>query len=217
MIDEIVLATTNRGKLNELEEMLGSLAVKVRGLGEFGPIEEAEETGATFAQNARQKALHYSNLLQRCVLADDSGLQVDALDQAPGVYSARFAGVDGAERDKANNKKLLELLNGVPDEKRTARFCCCLCLCGILRGAQARPTSPRNPQEVLVEVGGFLEGIIATEPRGDNGFGYDPIFYLPNKGKTVAELTDKEKNTISHRGQALGKLVLQLNPMLDEK
>ena len=204
MIDEIVLATTNRGKLNELEEMLGSLAVKVRGLEEFGSIEEAEETGATFAQNARQKALYYANLLQRCVLADDSGLQVDALDQAPGVYSARFAGVDGAERDKANNKKLLELLNGMPDEKRTARFCCSLCMCN-------------NSQEVLVEVGGFLEGIIATEPRGNNGFGYDPIFYLPDKGKTVAELTDKEKNTISHRGQALGKLLLQLKPMLDGK
>ncbi|MCK5270751.1 MAG: XTP/dITP diphosphatase [Sedimentisphaerales bacterium] len=204
VIDEIVLATTNRGKLNELEEMLGGLAVKVRGLEEFGPIEEAEETGATFAQNARQKALHYSNLLQRCVLADDSGLQVEALDQAPGVYSARFAGVDGAERDKANNKKLLELLNEVPDEKRVARFCCCLCMCG-------------NSQEVLVEVEGFLKGIIATEPRGNNGFGYDPIFYLPDKGKTVAELADKEKNIISHRGQALGKLLLQLKPMLDEK
>ena len=204
VIDEIVLATTNRGKLHELEKMLGGLAVKVRGLEEFGPIEEAEETGATFAQNARQKALYYSNLLRRCVLADDSGLQVDALDQVPGVYSARFAGVDGPERDRANNKKLLELLNGMSDEKRTARFCCCLCMCS-------------SSQEVLVEVGGFLEGIIATEPRGNNGFGYDPIFYLPDKGKTVAELTDKEKNTISHRGRALGKLLLQLKPMLEEK
>ncbi|MCK4628771.1 MAG: hypothetical protein KAT56_07185, partial [Sedimentisphaerales bacterium] len=106
VIEEIVLATTNRGKLNELEKMLDGWAVRVRGLEEFGPLEEAEETGSTFAQNARQKALYYSNLLRRCVLADDSGLQVDALDQAPGVYSARFAGVDGPERDKANNKKL---------------------------------------------------------------------------------------------------------------
>ena len=200
MIDEIVLATTNRGKLNELRNMFGGWAVKVRGLEEFGPLDEAEETGATFAQNARQKALHYSNLLQQCVLADDSGLQVDALEQAPGVYSARFAGVDGPERDKANNKKLLKLLNGVPDEKRTARFYCSLCMC--------------SSQEILVEVGGFLEGIIITEPRGDNGFGYDPIFYLPEKGKTVAELTDEEKNAISHRGQALGKLLSQLKPIL---
>jgi len=203
VIDEIVLATTNRGKLNELEKMLDGWAVRVRGLEEFGPLEEAEETGSTFAQNARQKALYYSNLLQLCVLADDSGLQVDALDRSPGVYSARFAGVDGPERDRANNKKILELLNGVPDEKRTARFCCCLCL--------------RSPQKVLVEVEGFLEGIIAARPRGNNGFGYDPIFYLSEKGKTVAELTGKEKNAISHRGQALVKLLPQLKPMLEEK
>ncbi len=195
-ISEIILATTNRGKLAELKKMLGDYPVTIGGLEDFGAMDPIEETGSTFVENARQKALHYSTLLNRCVLADDSGLQVDALDLAPGVYSARFAGVEGNNRDLANNRKLLECLTEIPDQKRTARFCCSLCLC--------------NNGKVLLEVSGFLEGKITTSPKGTNGFGYDPIFYVAEKGRTVAELTDREKNDISHRGQALRKLVKEL-------
>jgi XTP/dITP diphosphohydrolase len=191
--DEIVLATTNRGKLHELRELLVGCSVRVRCLVEFGEIEDVKEVGSTFAENARQKAMHYSKILNCVVLADDSGLQVDALDGAPGIYSARFAGVEGANRDEANNQKLLRLLAEVPAGKRTARFCCCLCLA--------------RAGEVLVEVEGFVEGVIAEEGRGENGFGYDPIFYLPEKGKTIAQLPYEEKNAISHRGRALKKLV----------
>ena len=194
--DEIVLATTNRGKLHELRELLVGCSVRLRCLGEFSGIEDVEEVGSTFAENARQKAMHYSKILNCVVLADDSGLQVDALDGAPGIYSARFAGVEGAKRDEANNQKLLRLLAEVPAGKRKARFCCCLCLAG--------------PGEVLVEVEGFVEGVIAEEGRGENGFGYDPIFYLPEKGKTIAQLPYEEKNAISHRGRALKKLVLAM-------
>jgi len=199
-ISEIVVATTNRGKLRELKKMLQGQVV-VRGLEEFDPIEECEENGDTFAQNARQKAQYYSRILDCCVLADDSGLEVDFLEGIPGVFSARFAGVDGPERDKANNQKLLELMIGVPEEKRGGRFCCCLCL--------------SSPREVLIEVKGVWEGIIIEKPQGENGFGYDPIFYLPEKKKTVAELSGQEKNGISHRGQALNKLLEKLGRIND--
>jgi len=195
-IDEIVLATTNQGKLAELRGIFSGLGVRLRGLDEFGEGPAAVEDGATFAENARRKAWHYSRLLGKEVLADDSGLQVDALDGAPGVYSARFAQVDtddGAEQDRANNQKLLELLAQVPAAGRRARFCCFLCLSG--------------PKGILLETEGFLEGIIAEKPRGSNGFGYDPIFYVPEKGKTVAQLSAEEKNDISHRGRAAQKLI----------
>ena len=199
-IDEIVLATTNRGKLEELGRMLGGCSVKLSGLGDFAGVGDVAESGVTFAENARQKARHYGGLLGRWVLADDSGLQVDAIDLAPGVYSARFAGVEGPGRDEANNKKLLECLSDVPIEKRTARFCCCLCLLG--------------PDGTTVEVDGVMEGVIIDSPRGSNGFGYDPVFYVPAKGKTVAEMSREEKNEISHRGEALRKLVGRLCEML---
>jgi len=197
---EIVLATTNQGKLAELRNMLQPREVTVRGLDEFADNPPAPEDGATFADNARQKARHYSQALNRLVLADDSGLQVTALDGAPGIYSARFAPLDTtdrAEQDRANNQKLLQLLTDVPLNNRQARFCCCLCL--------------HSPNEVIVEVEGFLEGMILDQPQGSNGFGYDPIFYVPDKQKTVAQMTTNEKNAISHRGQALQKLLQQWN------
>ena len=198
-IEEITLATTNRGKLNELRKLLQGCPIALRSLDEFGSLDDFEETGDTFAENARQKALHYSKLLNRLVLADDSGLQVDALGGAPGVCSARFAGIEGAHRDQANNQKLLELLAEIPTQKRTGRFCCFLCLAG--------------PTEIIIEVEGFLEGVIISTPRGENGFGYDPVFFLPDRNKTVAELTNEEKNAISHRGQALRKLLFRLTTM----
>jgi len=194
-IKEIVVATTNLGKLYELKKMLQRQVV-VRGLEEFDPVEECQENGETFAQNARQKAQYYSRILNCCVLADDSGLVVDALGGRPGVFSARFAGVNGPDRDKANNQKLLELMAEVPTGKRGAHFHCCLCV--------------SSPTEVLIEVEGIWQGIITRQPKGENGFGYDPIFYLPDKKKTVAELLGQEKNEISHRGQALRKLLARL-------
>jgi len=203
-VSEIVLATTNKGKLGELREMLADRAVTVRGLADFRPLVQAKEDADTFSENARGKAIHYGKLLGRWVLADDSGLQVDALDGAPGVRSARFAGEKGlsrAQRDQANNEKLLRLLADVPAEKRTARFCCCLCL--------------SNGAKVQAEVKGFLEGRIAEKGQGKNGFGYDPIFYVPRVGKTVAELSAEEKNAISHRGEALRKLLGFLERLLD--
>jgi len=195
-IHEIVIATTNQGKTVEIEHVLSPAGIIVRSLDEFAPLPEARETGATFAQNARQKAQYYSRLLNTCVLADDSGLQVNALDGAPGIYSARFAGVEGSDRDRANNTKLLGLLSGISPEKRIAQFCCSLCLC--------------NPAEILIEVQAFWPGLITDQPRGNNGFGYDPVFLLPNQNKTVAELSKEEKIKISHRGQALQKLLEKL-------
>jgi len=201
---EIVLATTNQGKLAELRSMLQPREVTVRGLDEFADIPPAPEDGATFAENARQKARHYSQLLNRPVLADDSGLQVTALDGSPGIYSARFASLDTtnrAEQDGANNQKLLQILADVPPANRQARFCCCLCL--------------HSPYEVIIEVEGRLEGMILDEPQGSNGFGYDPIFYVPDKEKTVAQMTPEEKNAISHRGKALQNLLRQWNEVLE--
>jgi len=197
---EIVVATTNQGKLREIKKMLEGYGVMIRGLSEFEPIPEAEETGRTFAENARQKAQYYSRRLNRCVLADDSGLEVAALGRAPGIRSARFAGVEGPQRDAANNDRLLKMLEEVDEDERKARFCCALCL--------------SRPEKILLEVQGFLEGRITSTARGENGFGYDPIFFLPDRQKTVAQLDYEEKNAISHRGRALKKLLERLRPML---
>lgn len=199
-ITEIVLATTNHGKLKELKDMLVGRNINLRTLDEFDQVGDCEETGSTFAENARQKAQYYSKVLGLCVLADDSGLEVDALEGSPGVFSARFAGVEGPDRDKANNEKLLHSLALTPDDNRQAKFRCGLCLC--------------TPDEVLVEVEGILEGIIAHKFTGNNGFGYDPVFYLPQFDKTVAELTPDEKNAVSHRGKALKKLMVYLETFL---
>ena len=151
----------------------------------------------------RLKALYYSGALDGWVLADDSGLQVDALDLAPGVYSSRFAGYEGSdpkERDHANNRKLLDMLAETPRHKRTARFRCCLCLA--------------KAGQVKLEVSGKVEGQIAFEPHGENGFGYDPLFYLPEQNKTIAQLPPSQKNALSHRGRALQQLLSRLAPFL---
>lgn len=203
---ELVVATTNKGKLAELRRMLSDRGMGVRGLDEFEGVAEAVEDGATFAENARKKACHYSGLLAALVLADDSGLEVDALDGAPGVYSARFAetadGVGRADQDQANNRKLLGLLSEVPAAKRTARFRCCLCLA--------------RAGQVLLEVDGVLEGRIAAEGLGDNGFGYDPIFVLDEQGPSVAQLSADAKNAVSHRGRALQCMLDHLEALIDE-
>lgn len=211
----ILVATTNPGKLVEISAMM-SLDVEWAGLSDFKSIGEIKEDGATFAENARKKALGYAKATGLWTLADDSGLVVDALGGQPGVKSARFSDEqsrdsNGAGRnrtllDHKNMAKALNLLEGVPKEKRKAKFVCCLCLAGS-------PDERRvNPEKVLIETEGVLEGFIAEEEIGENGFGYDPIFFVPKLNKTVAQLTREEKNAISHRGSALRKL----KPLLAE-
>jgi len=198
----ILVATTNPGKLTEIKAMLGG-DVEWVGLSDFPGIKEVKEDGTTFAENARKKATEYAKATGLWTIADDSGLVVDALGGEPGVNSARFSGEKMAGEDRTlidhrNIAKVLELLKNVPREKRTARFVCCLCLA--------------SPQGILAETRGTLEGVIADREIGSNGFGYDPIVFVPGANKTVAQMTTEEKNAISHRGNAIRKL----KPMLDK-
>ncbi len=191
-IMQLLLATSNPHKVEEVAAILGPMGIDVVGLGALeSKIPEPVEDGATFQANARIKAVYYAKALRRMCLADDSGLEVDALGSAPGVHSARYAGVDGqrAQRDGANNEKLLAELQGVPAEQRTARFVCAMCL------AEADGA-------IVAETRGTFQGIITTELRGENGFGYDPLLYLPDVGCTSAELSPQQKNARSHRGMA---------------
>jgi XTP/dITP diphosphohydrolase len=199
---EILVATGNPGKIAEIGAMLDA-DVRWLGLADLPPMTEIVEDGTTFAENARKKATGYAKADGLWTLADDSGLVVDALDGAPGVRSARFSGEKpkGADRtliDHRNIAKTLELLKGVPEQKRTARFVCRLCLA--------------SPDRILIETEGILEGLITDREIGQNGFGYDPIFFVPYLKKTVAQLSSEEKNAISHRGNAIRKL----KPLLDE-
>jgi len=191
---EILVATNNPGKIAELRQMLGD-DTEWASLSDFENIEGIQEDGRTFAENARKKVLGYAKQTGLWTIADDSGLCVDALGGKPGVRSARFSGQKQKNRellDHKNMKKVLELLEGVPTEKRTARFVCHLTLA--------------SPEKILIGTGGKLEGRIAEEEIGSNGFGYDPIFFVPALGKTVAQLSREDKNKISHRGQAIRKL-----------
>ena len=195
---EIIVATTNPGKLKEISEML-DFDVDWKSLADFSHTKEVEEDGETFVENARKKALGYAEQTGLWTLADDSGLVIDALDGAPGVKSARFSGENEKSKtflDHKNMAKVLTLLKDVPDEKRTARFVCCLCLA--------------SPDKILLETQGKIEGMIIHEEKGSKGFGYDPIFFIPQLKKTVAQLESEEKNKISHRGQA----VRNLKPLL---
>ncbi|QSA96752.1 RdgB/HAM1 family non-canonical purine NTP pyrophosphatase [Methylococcus sp. EFPC2] len=197
MTQKIVLASNNPGKIREIQVMLGSRGIEV--VSQAGFIDrEAEETGLTFIENALIKARHAARCSGLPAIADDSGLEVDALGGAPGVRSARYAG-DGAE-DGANNEKLLYELAEVPDERRTARFRCVMV---YLRHAN-------DPSPLIGQ--GVWEGRIALEPSGGGGFGYDPIFFLPGLGVTSAELPPDEKNRLSHRGKALHALLSQFLP-----
>jgi XTP/dITP diphosphohydrolase len=203
MKHKIVVATSNPGKITELRAML-DLDVEWLGLDDYANISDVEETGDTFAENARIKALGYAKQTGLWTIADDSGLVVDALDGAPGVKSARFSGEKEANRtllDHNNMAKVLELLKNVPTAERTARFVCRLCLAG--------------PDNVLIETEGTLEGLIAEKECGQNGFGYDPIFFIPGLEKTAAQLTADEKNAISHRGNAIRKLKPLLAALLE--
>ena len=200
---KILVATGNPGKIRELRAMLGD-DVEWLGLADFKKIGEVEEDGATFAENARKKAVGYAKAAGLWTIADDSGLIVDSLDGAPGVKSARFSGAKSDDRtltDRQNIAKVLKLLKGVPTEKRTARFVCRLCLA--------------SPEKILIETEGTLEGLINDKPVGENGFGYDPIFFVPRLNKTVAQLTTEQKNAISHRGNAIRKLKPLLTRLLE--
>lgn len=201
----LVVATKNRGKAQEFREAFAPLGIQVRDLNETAGIPLIEETGETFAENALIKARTTANILGFPVLADDSGLCVDALGGAPGVYSARYAGKHASDAD--NNAKLLRELamSGVRDEAgggspalySSARFVCSLVFYMPDDGS-------------WLEAEGSVEGFILKEPRGAGGFGYDPLFWLPEFGKSMAELTVEEKNAVSHRGRALRKLLGQL-------
>ncbi len=191
----LVLATGNAGKIAEIESMLPS-AIKAASAGALGLQMEVRETGQTFLENATIKALAIARQLNLPSLADDSGLCVEALNGAPGVRSARFAGEHA--NDEQNNQALLKIMWG--KENRAAYFACCM-VCA-------------RPDGSLLTAEGRLYGEITTEPRGINGFGYDPLFLLPGRGLTVAELDPKSKNTISHRGQALSRLMRDLPAFL---
>ena len=193
-MQKLIIATSNPHKVEEIAAVLGQIGIACVPLARTD-IPEPDENGATFEENARIKAIAYARALGATVLADDSGLEVDALGGAPGVHSARCAGIGAtrAERDAANNAKLLRELAGVPHARRTARFVCVLCV--------ARPDG-----SIAAEARGHFEGWIGEAPRGSNGFGYDPLLVLTD-GRTSAELSSAEKNARSHRGNALRELV----------
>jgi len=185
----LVVSTGNRHKVEEIRAMLADLPVAVRSLAEFPGAPQVVEDGWTYRENALKKAWAAAKFTGKPALADDTGLEVDALGGQPGLYAARFAGEGCTYQD--NVRKLLRLLEGVPPQRRGARFVCVMAL-----------VDPGGREQV---VEGELHGQIAEAPAGDSGFGYDPVFYVPEVGKTLAELTPAEKNRMSHRGRALAK------------
>ena len=192
---QLLIATHNEGKVREFYHLLGDVPFSLTSLKGLGVSHDVEETGTTFQQNAIIKAQAYSQLTGLLTLADDSGLEVDALGGEPGIYSARYGG-DGLT-DEGRVELLLHNLRGVPWNLRTARFRCVI----AIAATEAGPVTPVTP----VTVEGTVEGIIQYEPMGDGGFGYDPIFYLPQMGMTTAQLPMDRKNALSHRGQAAHK------------
>jgi XTP/dITP diphosphohydrolase len=187
---QLLVATLNPGKVKEFHDFLGDLPLEVLGLASLPSIESCQEDGETFEQNACKKALHYSRHTPAFTIADDSGLVVDALGGEPGVYSARYLGKDST--DEQRYLSILKRSQPVPEPLRSARFVCCIALA--------------REGEILQTFPGEVEGRIALQAQGSNGFGYDPIFYLPDLGKTMAELNPEEKLRISHRGKALREL-----------
>ena len=187
---EILFATSNAGKAKEVQAMFSDLDVDVKTLREEGIDIEIEENGQTFAENALIKAKAIAGMTDKIVLADDSGLVVDYLNGEPGIYSARYMGEDTSYDIK--NARILERMEGVPDDQRTARFVCAMA--AIMPGGEVICTE------------GIMEGLIGYEMKGTNGFGYDPIFYLPEYGMTSSEISPEKKNEISHRGKALRKM-----------
>lgn len=194
----ILMATRNKGKMVELRENLKNLELEILTLDDIEDMPILEEKGSTFLENAVSKAQMAAKISGLVTMADDSGLEVDALGGQPGVYSARFAGEP--TDDQKNNQKLLQLMKGLPYEQRTARFVCVIAIV--------------FPDGSIHSAEGKCEGIILEELRGSGGFGYDPLFYIPNMEKTFAELDLDEKNSISHRGKALEKAAAILERFL---
>lgn len=188
---DLLVATGNAGKLKEIRRLLEGSGIEVKGMDAFPTLPEVEEDGETFEQNARKKASVIAEETGCLTLADDSGLTVEALDGRPGVHSARYAGEGASDAD--NNRKLLKELAPVPVEKRQAAFCCTMAL--------------YRPGGDCHFFSGRLEGMITEAPRGEGGFGYDPLFLVREYGKTLAELPMEVKNRISHRGQALRQVI----------
>ena len=194
---QIVIATKNKGKAKDFEAIFAPFGYEVVTMFDVAPNMEIEETGTTFEENAVLKAESLAKALNKIVIADDSGLAVDALNGEPGVYSARYA---GNHDDEANIVKVLEKLAGVPTPERTARFVCSIAVAG--------------PEMETVTFVGTCEGIITEQKIGENGFGYDPIFYVPVLSRTMAELTAEEKGEISHRGNAIRLMANELDSIL---
>lgn len=197
---KIIFATQNQGKVKEIREILAGMPIEVLTMNEAGIDIDIEENGKTFEENAIIKAEALKDYTDAIILADDSGLEIDYLNKEPGVYSARYLGKDTPYEIK--NQIILERLNEVPREKRTARFVCAIAAAG------------RNIETMTTL--GVIEGYIGDEASGDNGFGYDPIFYVENLNKSTAELTAEEKNQISHRGQALKAMKDKLSKLIGE-
>lgn len=187
---KIIFATGNEDKMKEIRRILEDPSLEILSLKDAGIHADIDENGKSFEENAMIKAEAISKMTGEIVLADDSGLEIDYLNKEPGIYSARYMGEDTSYRIK--NASLIERLAGVPDEKRTARFVCAI--------AAAFPDGTVKTTE------GVIEGRIGYEERGENGFGYDPIFYVPEFGCTTAELSEEQKNAVSHRGKALEKM-----------
>ncbi len=194
MKKRVIVASGNQGKIKEIREILAPLDLEVVSMKDAGIEVDVEETGQSFEENALLKAKGIATLTDDLVIADDSGLEIDYLNKEPGIYSARYLGRDVSYDVK--NQNLLDRMEGVPDEKRSARFVCAV--------AAILP----NKKELVVR--GVMEGRIGYEIKGEYGFGYDPIFYLPEYGKSSAEILPEEKNKISHRGKALQKMFLLL-------
>jgi XTP/dITP diphosphohydrolase len=197
----LFVATKNPGKAREIAELLEGVPLKIVGPSLMRGLTAPVEDGATFEANAVKKALHYSRLVKYTVLADDSGLEVDALDGKPGVRSARLGGPAATDADRV--RLLLGMLEGVEWERRTARFRCAI---AIARGGH-----------LLATFDGAVEGVIAFEPEGASGFGYDPLFFYPDAGHTFAEMTPAEKHRVSHRGEALGQAVAWLRSRVERQ
>lgn len=194
---KLLLATNNKGKVKEYKKLLGDLALTLLSPTELGINAEVAETGSTFTDNATLKATEMSKRSGLAALADDSGLEVTALDGQPGVRSARYAGENKSDAERVTF--LLEKLKDVPPHKRSARFICVIAI--------------TIPQCEVILCRGECQGIIATEPKGDKGFGYDPVFFIPELGKTIAELSPQQKNEVSHRGKAARKAATVLKEL----
>ncbi|MBU0944777.1 MAG: XTP/dITP diphosphatase [Proteobacteria bacterium] len=196
MVTILVLATTNKNKIKEFQEIVKDFPIEIRSVGDFGPLPECIEDGKTFDDNAYKKALHTAKILGLPAIADDSGLEVEALNGAPGVYSARYAGESAT--DAENCEKLLQEMAG--NKNRKAAFKCVLSI--------AVPSGPALTYE------GSCEGVLLNEKRGESGFGYDPLFFFEPLNKTFAECTMEEKNKYSHRGKALADLSSEFDKVL---